>query len=78
MLQKHIDMYQEHIMQQIAGITRIQKRVDYLRSKGYSVNEYPMGSGGVGQVKVMSDHIRIQIGYGHGKHNYAYAVVIPN
>ena len=71
-------MYQQDIMQQIAGITRIQKRIDYLRSKGYSVNEYPMGAGGVGQVKVLKDHIRIQIGYGRSKHNYAYAVVIHN
>lgn len=40
-------------------------------------DELPMGPGGVGQIKVMKDgSIRIQIGYGHGRYNYALVAII--
>jgi len=38
--------------------------------------EYPMGPGGVGQVIEMKNHYRVQIGYGHGRNNYAMAVYL--
>ena len=61
----------------IAQNARVSDRAAALEAKGYKVNRVPMGSGGVGQTKVMSDHIRIQIGYGTGRHNYAQAVILP-
>ena len=52
-------------------------RIEALNKEGYTVQRVPMGSGGVGQVKEMSDGTtRIQIGYGVTRHNYAYAVII--
>lgn len=52
----------------------VSERVKKLEELGYLVFEFPMGSGGVKQVKELISETRIQIGYGHGKHNYAYAV----
>lgn len=52
----------------------IADRISKLTEMGYSVSEFPMGSGGVGQIREMSGTIRIQISYGHGRHNYAHAV----
>jgi len=37
-----------------------------------------MGSGGKGSIKFLEDQVRIQIGYGHGRHNYAKCVSIPH
>ena len=54
----------------------VSDRVNELNEKGYIVNECAMGSGGVGQIKTLKDEVRIQIGYGHGKHNYAKCVII--
>ena len=54
----------------------VSDRVIKLRDMGYTVKECAMGSGGVLQVKEMKGETRIQVGYGKGKHNYAYAVVI--
>jgi len=53
----------------------VDDRVDELESKGFQVAKKPMGSGGVGQIKETKSEIRYQIGYGTGKHNYAYAVI---
>jgi len=62
----------------IMGIVKkyrfVWEREDALHKAGFTVDTYPMGSGGVGQVNIMADHVRIQIGYGVGKHNYAKAV----
>ncbi len=67
---------------QITEITRIVKgnrlivdRQDALIKLGYNVGERPMGSGGVGQMKKINNEVRIQIGYGHAKHNYAMCVI---
>lgn len=45
---------------------------------GKICGEYAMGSGGVGQVKYFPrlNETRIQIGYGHGKYNFAMCVVL--
>lgn len=52
----------------------VSNRIAKLIKLGYEINEYAMGSGGVMQVKELDNETRIQIGYGHGKHNYAFAV----
>ena len=55
----------------------VEDRVSKLTELGYNTEELPMGSGGVLQVKIMADgDVRIQIGYGKGKHNYAMCVVL--
>lgn len=53
---------------------RVSDRIKKLRKFGYSVSECSMGSGGVLQVKELKDETRVQISYGHGRYNYAYAV----
>jgi cysteine sulfinate desulfinase/cysteine desulfurase-like protein len=55
----------------------IRERIRALSNIGYDVEHVPMGSGGVGQIKNVKNAIRMQISCGHGKHNYANAVVIP-
>lgn len=52
----------------------VANRIAKLIKLGYEVNEYAMGSGGVMQIKQLENETRVQIGYGHGKHNYAFAV----
>lgn len=47
-----------------------------LRSLGFTVEQKPMGSGGVFQVKNIKGSTRVQIGYAHGRHNYAYCVIL--
>lgn len=56
----------------------ISKRVEELRKKGFNVQEKSMGPGGVGQVKFLAGETRVQVSYGHGKHNYATVVVLKN
>lgn len=43
---------------------------------GY-LEEKPMGSGGVGQIQEKEKEYRVQLGYGHGKYNYASTWIIP-
>lgn len=52
------------------------ERETALHKAGFDYATFPMGSGGVGQVRVMSDHVRVQASYGTGKHNYALAVIL--
>lgn len=52
----------------------ISERIGKLENMGYRVFEFPMGSGGVKQIKELKNETRIQISHGHGKYNYAYAV----
>ena len=54
----------------------IRNRVARLRELGYICEERPMGSGGVGSINETKKEIRIQIGYGHSKWNYAFCVII--
>jgi hypothetical protein len=48
-----------------------------MAKKGYKTEELPMGSGGVGQQKIIPTkrEIRIQLTYGKTQHNYADAVI---
>lgn len=59
--------------------TRIDMLLGMVRAQGIKARESfkPMGSGGVGQVKLMQDGTaRIQMGYGIGRHNYAKVCII--
>lgn len=77
LLKKHnIKEEYEQIASVVKGYKRVAERVELLECLGFQVKEFPMGSGGVLQVKEMASTIRIQIGYGIGKHNYAQAVEI--
>jgi len=42
----------------------------------HEFREIAMGSGGVGQLKIVKNEIRLQIGYGHSRHNFATTLVI--
>lgn len=58
----------------------IDNRIEEIEEKTnreFIITELPMGSGGVGQLKIMQSEIRFQIGYGHGRNNYAQTLVIP-
>ena len=66
----------KNIQKVVSDNRSVSDRVEKLREMGYTVNECPMGSGGVLQVKELKNETRIQVGYGKGKHNYAYAVII--
>lgn len=55
----------------------VSDRVDELSRRGIETSTAPMGSGGRGQIKEMSSgKMRVQIGYGTGKHNYACVALI--
>lgn len=66
----------KNIQKVVSDNRLVSDRVEKLREMGYTVEERLMGSGGVLQVKEMKKETRIQIGYGKGKYNYAYAVII--
>ena len=53
----------------------VSDRENKLIEKGFVIKECPMGSGGTGQIKTFKNEVRMQIGYGHGKHNYAKCVI---
>ena len=59
----------------IAKHRLVADRENELRKKGFNVAEKAMGSGGVGQINTLNSEIRMQIGYGHGKYNYAKCVI---
>lgn len=68
---------QQIVNQTISTYTKIDDRVRVLENLGFTIEEKPMGSGGVGQVKTMkSGETRIQIGCGHGRNNYAKCVIL--
>lgn len=54
----------------------VEDRVNELARLGYYVKLCPMGSGGKGQIKYLSNEIRVQIGYGVSKYNYAMCVIL--
>lgn len=61
----------------ISSNKSVKARIVEIEKLGYKVNVYPMGSGGVGQKKKMADGTtRVQVSYGWGRYNYAYAVAI--
>lgn len=53
---------------------RVSDRIEKLQKLGYTVSKYAMGPGGVLQVKELKHETRVQISYGRGYYNYAYAV----
>jgi len=59
----------------IAKHRLVADRENELRKKGFEVAEKAMGPGGTGQIKTLKSEIRMQIGYGHGKWNYAKCVI---
>lgn len=70
----------ETVIKQIAQVVKtnrlVSERVKQLRQLGFRVEEKPMGSGGVLQIKKMKSETRVQIGYGHGRNNYAMTVIL--
>lgn len=56
--------------------TLISERIIKLRALGFYVKERAMGSGGVLQVQKSISETRVQIGYGHGRYNYAFTVIL--
>lgn len=69
--QKKVD----EVKQIIAKHRLVADRETELHKKGFTVAEKAMGSGGTGQIKTLKNEIRMQIGYGHGKNNYAKCVI---
>ena len=56
---------------------KVEDRIEVLRKMGYEIENCPMGSGGVGNIRRMrTREWRIQIGYGKGRYNYADAIRI--
>lgn len=64
------------IMSAIDSHRLVADRVKEIEAAGISVDEFPMGSGGVRQIKEMRDHYRVQVGFGVSNHNYAQAAII--
>ena len=55
----------------------VSKRIEELNNVGIETATAPMGSGGVGQIKALkSGKLRVQVGHGTSKHNYATVAVI--
>ena len=73
---KTLEQQIAEIKEVIATEKHLPVRAQRIYDLGYSVQELPMGRGGIGQVKEMKDHYRIQIGHGKGRYNYAYAAII--
>ena len=63
------------IMQIVENTRRVKERIEILSDR-FHVENKAMGSGGVGQVKELKDHFRVQVSYGIGKWNYAYCVIL--
>jgi hypothetical protein len=57
----------------IMNIVNANKRViDREKEIGFdNIEEKAMGSGGVGQIKIIKGFVFVQIESGHGRHNYA-------
>lgn len=70
----------ETVIKQIAEVVKtnrlVSERVKQLRQLGFRVEEKPMGSGGVLQIKKLKSETRVQIGYGRGRNNYAMTVIL--
>ena len=66
----------KNIQKVVSDNRLVSDRVEKLIEMGYTVKECAMGSGGVMQVKELKSETRIQVGYGKGDYNYAYAVII--
>ena len=55
----------------------VSQRINALTTAGIETETAPMGSGGVGQIKeLQSGKLRVQVGHGTSKHNYATVAII--
>lgn len=73
---ENMDVIYKEVMSVVNAHKRVAKRKIELNQKGYYVSERRCGSGGVGQIIILKNEVRIQIGYGHGKNNYASCVIL--
>jgi hypothetical protein len=73
---KTTDAVYQTIMGVVKANARVAKRENELLKKGFKVEERRCGSGGVGRIIEMKRETRVQIGYGHGKWNYASCVIV--
>lgn len=56
-------------------ITDNKKVIDREKALGFgNIEEKAMGSGGVGQIKIISGFVYMQLAYGHSRSNYASVV----
>lgn len=78
-LNKENQKHYTDIMYMVKKVKLLSVRKSVLESLGYRVEEKRMGNGGVGQIHMLPKRreLRIQIGYGHGRYNYANCVVLP-
>lgn len=78
-LNKENQKHYTDIMYMVKKVKLLSVRKSVLESLGYRVEEKRMDNGGVGQIHVLPKRkeLRIQVGYGHGKYNYANCVVLP-
>ena len=60
----------------ILNFRKIIDRCVFLHERSIGTDIKPMGSGGVGQVRIINGKIHIQIGYGKGQWNYAMCAII--
>lgn len=69
---------QKDVFKAQSKFRNVTKRNEYLESLGYEIERKPMGSGGVGQIKEMTNlkEFRVQTSYGIGTYNYAYCIII--
>ena len=68
----------EQVKEIISKHRLVADRVNDIKNKGFTIAEKPMGSGGTGQIKTLHSEIRMQIGYGHGRNNYAQCVIFSS
>lgn len=54
----------------------VSDRVKDLEKRGFDVAERAMGSGGTGQIKTYKKEVRVQVGYGKSRNNYAKCVIL--
>lgn len=72
-----LELAEKVVKRSIENHSKIDNRVLELENMGFTIEEKAMGSGGVGQVRTMkSGEVRIQIGCGHSRHNYAKCVIL--
>jgi len=67
----------KEIYEVVDTFKRVQVRVNKLTEMGYFCAARRCGSGGIKRLIKTKNETRIQIGFGHGKYNYAMCVIIP-
>ena len=74
---KTLEQKTKEIYEVVDTFKRVQARVIKLAEMGYQCAERFCGSGGIKRTIKTKNETRIQIGFGHGKYNYAMCVIIP-